>query len=216
MVETKDDRWIMIGMATSSSPSCAGPRIYTRISANLNWIHRIISLPVEIPTPAPTTIGIYNTSSSSFETTTFTEISVTESVYTTTVATSFTESTATTASSTTSSTTASTATETSTEPSQPTTINIDTTDVTAEMTTEDATEDSTAVMTTTKKPFKYLGCGIDYNVETRIVGGQPAKEGKWPWMAAIIRQTRLGLIQYCGAVLIADHYVLSAAHCVKG
>lgn len=46
---------------------------------------------------------------------------------------------------------------------------------------------------------------------TRIVGGQPADKGEWPWMAALLRDKDS---QYCGGVLITDQHVLTASHCV--
>ena len=54
---------------------------------------------------------------------------------------------------------------------------------------------------------------ISTNVYTRnrIVGGRPAEPDEWPWLAALLTP---GDGQYCGATLISDSYVLSAAHCV--
>lgn len=46
---------------------------------------------------------------------------------------------------------------------------------------------------------------------TRIVGGQPADKGEWPWIAALLRDKT---DQYCGGVLITDQHVLTASHCV--
>jgi hypothetical protein len=43
----------------------------------------------------------------------------------------------------------------------------------------------------------------------RIVGGQTAVKGSWPWMASL----RTRNIHSCGAVLINHQWVLSAAHC---
>ena len=45
----------------------------------------------------------------------------------------------------------------------------------------------------------------------RIVGGKPADPNEWPWLAALVIP---GSGQYCGATLISDTYVLTAAHCV--
>ncbi|XP_047427049.1 transmembrane protease serine 9-like isoform X2 [Mugil cephalus] len=47
-------------------------------------------------------------------------------------------------------------------------------------------------------------------VSTRIVGGQVAREGSWPWQADL--HGRFG--HFCGGSLINDQWVLSAAHCV--
>jgi len=55
------------------------------------------------------------------------------------------------------------------------------------------------------------GCGALSKQLTRIVGGQPADKGEWPWMAALLRDSD---DQYCGGVLVTDQHILSAAHCV--
>ncbi|XP_065576743.1 serine protease 33-like [Artemia franciscana] len=57
---------------------------------------------------------------------------------------------------------------------------------------------------------KPSGCGIRYDMGTRIVGGTSSHPGRWPWMAAMYR----GSIHYCGGVLITDRHILTAAHCV--
>jgi trypsin len=44
----------------------------------------------------------------------------------------------------------------------------------------------------------------------RIVGGQPAPEAAYPWMAAL--ETPSGW-QYCGGSVIANRWVLTGAHC---
>ena len=54
-----------------------------------------------------------------------------------------------------------------------------------------------------------------YNPETKIVGGEEAPEGAWPWQALLSITTSDG--QYmCGGSLVTSNWVLTAAHCVKG
>ena len=50
---------------------------------------------------------------------------------------------------------------------------------------------------------------------TRIVGGRPADPDEWPWLAALIRKGSSGSGQYCGATLITNTHVLTAAHCLE-
>ena len=52
--------------------------------------------------------------------------------------------------------------------------------------------------------------------DPRIVGGQEADPGEWPWQVALIEHSATSIFdgQFCGGSLIAANWVLTAAHCV--
>lgn len=45
--------------------------------------------------------------------------------------------------------------------------------------------------------------------ETRVVGGSDCEPHSQPWQAAILDMNKL----YCGGVLVARQWVVTAAHC---
>lgn len=59
----------------------------------------------------------------------------------------------------------------------------------------------------------------DGDVSPQIIGGQPADPGEYPFMAAILSESRGGTDydkQFCGGALIDKEWVLTAAHCAEG
>ncbi|XP_026471296.1 trypsin-1-like, partial [Ctenocephalides felis] len=53
-------------------------------------------------------------------------------------------------------------------------------------------------------------CGIT-NQEIRIVGGRPTGVNRYPWVARLVYDGQF----HCGASLVSEDYVLTAAHCVR-
>ncbi len=55
-------------------------------------------------------------------------------------------------------------------------------------------------------------------IQPRIVGGQPASQGEYPFMAALLYSavSNPSQAQFCGASLIGSQWIMTAAHCVEG
>ncbi|XP_053376724.1 transmembrane protease serine 2-like [Mercenaria mercenaria] len=64
----------------------------------------------------------------------------------------------------------------------------------------------------TETPEISCGRARSHSRVRRVIGGNRAPAGTWPWQAAL----RLYTGQYvCGGVIISDSWVLTAAHCVQ-
>ncbi|XP_061564540.1 prostasin [Cololabis saira] len=63
----------------------------------------------------------------------------------------------------------------------------------------------------TGQGIKALDCGVA-PLNTRVVGGDNATPGSWPWQVSI-HVNYLGT-HICGGTLISDQWVLTAAHCI--
>ncbi|KAG5876780.1 hypothetical protein JTB14_038406 [Gonioctena quinquepunctata] len=53
-------------------------------------------------------------------------------------------------------------------------------------------------------------------IHARVVSGSVAKNGDYPWQAALKVKVRETSAHWCGAVIISSKWVLTAAHCLKG
>jgi len=60
-------------------------------------------------------------------------------------------------------------------------------------------------------------CGMTRAGSNRIVNGRPAKRNAWPWLAALgYTDPSTGEVLYlCGATLITNKHVVTAAHCIR-
>ncbi|XP_042652635.1 complement factor I isoform X2 [Tyto alba] len=83
-------------------------------------------------------------------------------------------------------------------------------------------EDEARVLCAERKMIKTLlpkvHCGLTNHTLTRrkrIVGGETARKGEFPWQVAIKEIHSEGATVYCGGVYIGGCWVLTAAHCVR-
>ncbi|CAH1774022.1 unnamed protein product [Owenia fusiformis] len=71
---------------------------------------------------------------------------------------------------------------------------------------------STLSPTNTTQPL-YGDCGRRQVESSQITNGREATPHSWPWQASL--RTANGATHNCGAVLISDRWVLTAAHCIN-
>lgn len=54
-------------------------------------------------------------------------------------------------------------------------------------------------------------CGLSNQPKNRIVGGRPTTPHRYPWVARLVYNGQF----HCGASLLSNDYVITAAHCVR-
>ncbi|CAL4157996.1 unnamed protein product, partial [Meganyctiphanes norvegica] len=52
--------------------------------------------------------------------------------------------------------------------------------------------------------------------DTRIVGGEEAEDGEFPWQISMQHHGLFGWSHMCGGSVHSEHYVITAGHCAHG
>ncbi|OCT93741.1 hypothetical protein XELAEV_18011411mg, partial [Xenopus laevis] len=60
--------------------------------------------------------------------------------------------------------------------------------------------------------LRCIDCGLTTNGDSRIVGGNSASIGEWPWQVNL----QYDASSLCGGSIIAANWIVTAAHCVDG
>lgn len=68
--------------------------------------------------------------------------------------------------------------------------------------------------------FYRSGCGkiqttVVHDPRARIVGGSQVRINQHPWQGALLEKKKNTNTPYCGATLISDRWVITAAHCTE-
>ena len=76
----------------------------------------------------------------------------------------------------------------------------------------------TRTETNTETNRKEVNCGISMSSTSRIVGGNEATPGAWPWQVSVdynaeVEGRRYWQGHWCGGSIINDRWIVSAAHC---
>ncbi|CAG0894496.1 unnamed protein product [Darwinula stevensoni] len=66
------------------------------------------------------------------------------------------------------------------------------------------------------QPSARLVCGRQFYPQGRIVGGNRADYGEWPWQVSLRQWRTATFLHKCGAALLNENWAITAAHCVEG